>query len=135
MVKSNELRVGNIVYGVSDRIEVIKEIHYKGGIWTQPIKMDFQSAGNCEDISGIPLTPEWLERFGFENSVVKLAGGGEIKFDDYKKGSIGFSPVGGNGGLWQIFFGTQYKGVFIKYVHQLQNLYFALTGEELEVKI
>ena len=27
------------------------------------------------------------------------------------------------------------KNINIKYVHQLQNLYFALTGEELTIKI
>jgi hypothetical protein len=26
------------------------------------------------------------------------------------------------------------EGVKVKYVHQLQNLYFALTGEELTIK-
>ena len=27
------------------------------------------------------------------------------------------------------------NGIHIKYLHQLQNLYFALTGEELEIKL
>lgn len=30
---------------------------------------------------------------------------------------------------------VEFKNMEIKYLHQLQNLYFALTGEELEVKL
>ena len=33
-----------------------------------------------------------------------------------------------------IFYRSDYTGVNVKYVHQLQNLYFALTGEELILK-
>jgi hypothetical protein len=32
-----------------------------------------------------------------------------------------------------IFYRSDYTGVNVKYVHQLQNLYFALTGIELEL--
>lgn len=70
-------------------------------------------------IQPIPLTEEWLLKFGFE-----------IYEFDHKENQYRFKER-----LLVIR-----KGVFcdygtnveLKYVHQLQNLYFALTGEELE---
>jgi hypothetical protein len=68
----------------------------------------------------IPLTEEWLLKFGFD------------------KGSYFFSKDGfefylndGENGNWYPLVGGSVK---IEYVHQLQNLYFALTGEELTIQ-
>jgi hypothetical protein len=78
-----------------------------------------------EMILGIPLTEEWLLKFGFT----------------FRKdtGFIGWysQPVFGesirvflieNG-----YFKFHSATTVIKYVHQLQNLYFALTNEELTI--
>lgn len=67
-----------------------------------------------DSYSLIPLTEEWLIKFGFErwNDV----------YNFYHKLN-GVEIENGN-----IYVG---HGNEIKYVHQLQNLYFALTGEEL----
>lgn len=61
---------------------------------------------------GIPLTPEILEKCGFVQTSAATFGNGII--------GIYF----GEGE----YFYNHGKG---KYLHQLQNLYFALTGEEL----
>ena len=69
----------------------------------------------------IPLTEEWLFKFGF-----KLV----ESHDDhlYYLEETDFS-------LNRSFqFNNYYKRIELKYVHQLQNLYFALTGEELTIK-
>jgi hypothetical protein len=74
----------------------------------------------------IPLTPEWLERFEFREStnifapgVFELAvHGHEIHYD----ASV----------YTYTYFDCQLRDVL--YVHQLQNLYFTLTGYELEIK-
>lgn len=81
----------------------------------------------------IKLTEKWLFKLGFNK--------------DYKKGYIGVDY--GNTdfvltspkvmGEWQDNYCWQFvctwdKFTEIKYVHQLQNLFFALTGNELEVK-
>lgn len=79
----------------------------------------------------IPLTKEWVvDRFGFQQQA------GE--FDNcYDKGAI---SINCDGGYWfPIIYqsrdiGVDTIGQEIKHVHQLQNLYFALTGEELEIK-
>lgn len=65
----------------------------------------------------IPLTPEMLEKCGFKVTITEHT---------YGNGRVG------------IFF---YVGLFTygiakgRYLHQLQNLYFALTGEELTVNL
>ena len=72
-------------------------------------------------IEGINITEEWIKKLGFEEDSIieKRFNNGDyqvyfFKDDDY----IYFRQVGS----------TIAK---IKYIHQLQNLYFALTGNEL----
>jgi hypothetical protein len=72
-------------------------------------------------IKSIPLTEEWLKRFGFD----------EFQYGWYQ---IEKSPLKIT---WNIYdkniraFGYNLTNV-CQYIHQLQNLYFALTGEELK---
>jgi hypothetical protein len=63
----------------------------------------------------IPLTEEWLVNFGFEQSTESIF---------KKNGILIISDV-----IFEVFLGSVI--VKLQYVHQLQNLYFALTGEEL----
>lgn len=103
----NELRIGNLVY--------IAEEDYVLTIDRQMFPMH-PRLPNIEDYRPIPITEEWLLKFGFE------------KDNDY-----GFwtSPnpkfiVDENFVLCDIDI-----TVAVKHVHQLQNLYYALTGKEL----
>ena len=71
----------------------------------------------------IPLTEEWLERFGFEKDDgiwehEELMWSCEISGDD---DSFNFKRLG-----------LDLPCIGIFYVHQLQNLYFALAGQELQ---
>jgi hypothetical protein len=73
--------------------------------------------GNWDRIKPIPLTEEWLLKFGF---------------DGWDLGKYTLIRTNGN------FFITGHKGPIaqnIFFVHQLQNLYFALTNEELTIKL
>ena len=65
----------------------------------------------CEPIL---LTEEWLHNINWR-------GYKQLYFNS----SFSMDDVG------HIFYRSDYTGVNVKYVHQLQNLYFALTGEEL----
>lgn len=75
----------------------------------------------------VVLTSKMLEKLGFEEfaggqrevTVVGLKSSGIIKFS-FEGMNGKYYPAGGLNEL--------------KYLHQLQNLYFALTGEELEIK-
>ena len=66
----------------------------------------------------IPLTEEWLLKFGFDSM---FSGAG------YHKNGV---EIGNNHNGFYIL-ATSYQ---IEFIHQLQNLYFALTGEELTIK-
>jgi hypothetical protein len=83
-----------------------------------------------EFIEPIPLTPEWLERAGFKYTQSKGYGGQDMwaGMGFISDGKVNFR---GNPNHLHLegYFNTQ-----IKYVHKLQNLYFALTGKELTFK-
>jgi hypothetical protein len=86
--------------------------------------------GMVSDLEPIPLTEEWLTDFGF--------------IDEYKSYNKHWSIYGftinqqsdedyyGNKIPQEQIFYYQYQ-YDIKFVHQLQNLYFALTGKELTI--
>lgn len=77
----------------------------------------------------IPITSDWLLKFGFER--IDHIGGYSFWSTKRKKNSrhsgitiySSYTTVGNNSMVKHC-----------EYVHQLQNLYFALTGEELELK-
>jgi len=106
-MKENELRVGVYIYYCEEVFEVDAEC----------IKMHM--GDDLDDAyRPIPLTEEWLLKFGFEitdNFQTK------DRFQTHKQ----------DGFFW---FEYGYIVVELNYVHQLQNLYFALTGEELTIK-
>lgn len=117
MVQSNELRIGNWLY-VGNSPEP----------WKMQLDEDsmevLMGARDYHNFSPIPLSAEILEKAGFTCSDYKTR----------KKYSIGYFQISlyPNGDVIFIWSG---KVVYIKSVHQLQNLYFALTGEELPVEL
>ena len=119
-MKSNEFRLGNLVNFV-ERVIVVSQPDIEN-----MVRMEFAEGVISELYQPILLTEEWLLRFGFErtyNSQFRL------KYDlpcDF----IGFDISKTEEKSME---GFRYFGHYIKikYVHQLQNLYFALTGQEL----
>ena len=115
-MKANEIRLGSYVIDVFNPKNPTER------------QIDFDDLAMLENYKNhplpfkpIPLTEEWLLKFGF------------LKCD--------------NGSFYISFWGRDYyyndctltmRGVNIQskieYVHQLQNLYFALTNEELTLK-
>lgn len=78
-----------------------------------------------EKYQPISLTPEWLERCGFECETDSFGDGQIAKW--YQKDEF----------KWTNLDGLMYAGKYlehIKFVHQLQNLIHALTGTELGIK-
>lgn len=74
----------------------------------------------------IPLTEEWLVKLGFESQKTShtdrmVYWSRCITIEYLKSGSVWITILGIKRKDWNI----------CRYVHQLQNLYFALTGEEL----
>lgn len=122
---SRELRIGNLY----DQFGHIHEVNWvvlkdlstapKDQLWCKPI----------------PLTEEWLVRMGFgkDGSEWKLYPCYEVQIIVFNDGSY-------NGVMFYTrTIHTDYTAIYctkhINHVHQLQNLYFALTGEELTIKL
>jgi hypothetical protein len=93
----------------------------------------------CEPI---PLTEEWLLKFGFNKIVYDSEETGysveynlEVNKDIFISYLDDFScAIFASEERRSKDFGVLPKWEAIRYVHQLQNLYFALIGEELKLK-
>lgn len=129
MINANELRLGNWI---------------KNG-FNQPIKINgIISEGNTggyalKTLSPIPLTAEILEKAGFKDNILLLGEQGVCSYGWHLIASTykGISKVN----LAYDYDDCAYEShnaehqTEIKYLHQLQNLYFALTGQELEISL
>ncbi len=115
-MKANQFRIGNLVQDREGRICEICHLSdnefraeaLKGAITSLPV-------------SPIPLTEEWLLRMGFVSNPYN---------DTYERNEIKIEcdKTKGTTQLWIV--GLPH----IEHVHSLQNLFFALTGEELKIK-
>jgi hypothetical protein len=79
------------------------------------------------DLKRIPITPAWMARCGFEkhNNGLFVTNG---VFIDYKPPRF-VTPFYSDGTSFQ-----RPMGRHIEYIHQLQNIYFCLTGDKLPIK-
>lgn len=129
MIELSELRIGNLVlgplkkdFGTVKRIETVVLIQHSLG------HEDYFSP---KEINPIPLTEEWLQRFGFKSDQNRFYMSVE---SDYG-GGIDSLIVPGESVTVSCFDCDDGRiGAKFPYVHQLQNLYFALTGTELDLK-
>lgn len=126
-MKANELRIGNYVKpknGYSQSIRV-KYIAQDGEIYSNSDMGQCEYAYTVSQVLPIPLTGEWLVKLGF--SMAEL----DMYHIFHEKSGVGIKYHRDAGGY---IFSYGISQVPIFHVHQLQNLYFALTGEELEIK-
>lgn len=130
MISIKDLRVGNLVGRLlktyPDNIFEVLEV----GETLKVVEGEEKYFFDYRDLEPIPLTEEWLVKLGFAN-------------EDYKDGYYGKTAKSQSLIYdfvvkiedWGIFY--ELKGnliVTIDSVHQLQNLYFALTNQELTLK-
>jgi hypothetical protein len=116
-MKANELRIGNYYYG-----DVLFPSEYN--VITANDLVELDSDPLDDYYQPLPLTEEWLIKFGFESF---------HKRDFKKKGLFITTYFATPQTLVDDDFGNK-RVLELKYVHQLQNLYFALTNEELTMK-
>lgn len=118
------LQIGNYVQDEQGRIVTVSKLH-KSGLDIDRINDD------SDDYKPIPLDEEWLGLLGF---VKGFASNG---IPIYSNSTINIYLHGSRLGLYDghldLDDGNCFKPV-LEYVHQLQNLHFALTGEELTIK-
>ena len=133
-MNATELRIGNLVE--------LTNIEY--GTNKTPYEIDIDDFNDLYHkrikINPIPITPEWLERAGFSKRLINN------KFYEY---FIDATPLNYKNDYvikwWdtdfdrKINFAPVLSGTVhafpCDYIHQLQNLYFALTGKELEFNV
>lgn len=145
MIKPEELRIGNWVCFKSWRKEVDKYIYgnvVSIDIWhpnkTASIVYSDEDNGlgahntgmNFEKLIPIPLTPEILVKLGFSDRGWNKEENLYLDITD-TNGSIATTDNGGFEIIADHEDSYYTLPLKIKYLHQLQNLYFALTGNEL----
>lgn len=123
----NELRLGNYLMYRGETLTRVQSLGVNGfetGKVSDTI-LDGIACGSTDiaDYEPIPLTPEWLERMGFVKN----------RIGDYGIGNTFVFPYT-NPGEWFVTFSPDKGGTAVRYVHQLQNIYYAMIGKELEIK-
>lgn len=126
MIKANELRLGNIIeypeYSASLTIEQID-------------KLNVNIVYKLKDCKPIPITEELLIKFGcvkLNNSMFRF---GKFTFQGTSTddgGDLHNKIITSRKAIKVCFEGKYFRT--IEYIHSLQNLYFALTNEELTIK-
>lgn len=123
MIKANELRIGNYL-----NIFKVETVGFN------PVRIDEPRLfalinGQEQTYYPIPLTPEIFIHAGF--SYKKMPFDGTMGF--CKEGDQYFIGFANDKAGWN--FHNPHFDLNIGFVHQLQNLYFALTGEELTISL
>lgn len=126
-MKSTELRIGNYIklmfnYEDYETIQVTSD---------ELVDVDKKQA----DYEPFPLTEDWLYKFGFKN--IDKGGNDYITYTDPNHDYYLQLDVRRKDNKYLILDNSfddlrAFSMVDIEYVHQLQNLYFALTGKELD---
>ena len=151
-MKATELRVNNLVHFGLSNIVRVKSINphtcickAKYSISGKDVLVDMISfsgdtaSGNVpiESFWGIPLTEEILLKCGFKKTEEYYAAD-EENVDVYTIGCFDIAFIDNEYKLWIAINEDSYYNFAwtkIKYLHQLQNLYWCLTGQELEVNL
>jgi hypothetical protein len=117
-MKASELRIGNLIHNKQGNIVYVNTNH-----------LTLLSYGIENEFNPIPLTEEWLIKFGFsrEAKVGSEMGTDGVEFRVYHFDVLTFNT---NHGWWYKV--QRINDTPLEYVHQLQNFYFALTGEEFK---
>jgi len=138
MIQANELRIGNMVYEsfsfnptLEDlEIVTIHKIDSLNGIYSDI----HDNLGDFDSLYPIPLTPEIIQMCGFKlDEHYKTYFVTDEQNNDWSIVVNSFEES--KGYLFQNSKSDAscYSVAYVKYLHQLQNLYFALTGEELQL--
>mgnify|MGYP003624745705 CR=1 FL=1 len=115
MIQSNELRIGNWINLYDNFNSQVTGLTNTKKVWCVKNPIDEKCAWFTNNLNAIPLTEEWLIDFGFKKDKIDST----YYKDDFEICLPNFVR-------WKE---SHLSG--IRNVHQLQNLYFALTRKEL----
>ena len=132
MIDCKDLRIGNWVYSPEDENVIIESVKKDWCDVRTKGDGEFHESYGCptQNLEPIPLTPELLVKCGFEivNSDVHNithAYNGYLAINTYTEG----------GEYWWLRYYQGGTNINIKYLHQLQNIYYLLIGKELEIDL
>lgn len=119
-MKAQELRIGNIVNYYGDDFPNGTQCT----VDSEDIRLMDNNPVYASEHKPILLTEEWLIKFGFKNEVGNEWAAAKGLFVIEKFDLLYNFSAGSGCALSRS----------IKYVHELQNLFFAITGQELTIK-
>jgi hypothetical protein len=128
MIQANELRIGNYLKnnGVVVKIDALSIFH----IWDDKLLKNYEP---------IPLTEEWLLKFGFGKEWETASGvTHKIIHEECFYHKLSDLVIFMRSEIRDIdypFVSIAKRDVKIQYVHKLQNLYFTLTNTELTLSV
>ena len=128
MITPQELRIGNWVnHKIVEKWERVDSIDYDQLLKSNGVEQYYINRFQLEDYEPIPLSPEILEKCGFNKKTYGGAGlfyvNGLVHISEYLN-YLNCDP-----------YGSVENSVSVQYLHQLQNLFYVLTGQELEIKL
>lgn len=125
MISAKDLRVHNLVYkslksGQGRKLEVEIDVDDLVKIVTDTGSFNYEP---------IPLTEEWLQRFGFIKKIsASYATGDRVEFNTWSKEELTYNSIQDS---W--WFNGRILKFQPRYVHTLQNLTHSLTNQELTI--
>ena len=145
MVHANELRLGNKLYNQAGDIITVQQILHSTVVYDTRMQVNEERANvtgayavayaseveevieeaEFTDLKPIILTPQILQSCGVRHFIR------DEWIIRYAAGHVDFEFIEGKLRLRQ----PACSHIQIKYLHQLQNLFFALTGQELTVSL
>jgi len=125
MITVKELRIGNIIEYKSKLISINGIPGEQGVFYSANDLYDYgERMAYLKDCSPIPLSEEILLKCGFSRFFEFSNADANYRISTMQR----YLTIGLLHGR---YIANIYHQVEIKYLHQLQNLYFALTGQEL----
>lgn len=132
MIDVRELRIGNklIFRGQVVTVDAVYDNPDAGIVGIRGYETEFQN--QAAEFSPIPITLDILEKCGFMPDM----GGCSLQGDFWY---LGLCDIDSNDVHFTLAYGigllNEAAARHIKYIHQLQNIFFFLTGEELKVNL
>lgn len=127
-METNELRVGNYIYGVSERIEFVISILKNNQVeTTKPPLWDLNFINHINDLSSISLTSDILLKSGF-----KLDNNTYYTYSSTYFSIARLPLTNGEELLWITIGGESIK---LDTVHKLQNIFYLIYNYELQITL
>ena len=138
MIQLHELRVGNKILEIIEDNKLpgfqtwltVKEIKQSGIILSNGMVVNYHDKYRIE---GILLTDDILQKIGFTVGIAAIKKSYLIEVKNSSKYFLLIPTVTTN--YYSVMYDHKPGSIYIIYLHELQNEFFDLTGEELKVNL